>query len=94
MSESVSNDYTKLPGDKLIERGQHLYNERLRAQLEPMHAGRFVAIEPVTGQFFLGDTGTAALVAARAAMPDTLFYLMRVGQPTAHTVGGHASRVR
>lgn len=81
-------------GDDLILRGQTLYNERLRAHLEPTHVGRFVAIEPVTGQYFLGDTGTVALIAARAAMPSALFYLMRVGQQTAHTVGGYASRVR
>ena len=81
-------------GSDLIERGQSVYDQSLKQQLEPAHVGRFVAIEPVTGQYFLGDTGTATLVAARAAMPSTLFYLMRVGQPTAHTVGCHASRVR
>ena len=78
----------------LIERGQSIYDQLLKQHLEPARVGRFVAIEPVTGQYFLGDTGTAALVAARAAMPDGLFYLTRVGQQTAHTVGGHASRVR
>jgi len=36
--------------------------------------------------YFLGDTASAALVAAHGAMPNNLFYLTRVGQETAHTV--------
>jgi hypothetical protein len=27
-------------------------------------------------------------------MPNNLFYLTRVGRETAHTVGGHATRIR
>jgi hypothetical protein len=79
--------------DAFVERGQNLYEEKLRADLEPSHDGRFVAIEPESGRYFLGDTGTAALVAARRAMPHSLFYLMRVGRQAAHSVGGHVSRI-
>lgn len=84
---------TETAGDALIERGQTLYEETLKSSLEPQHAGRFVAIEPASGRYFLGDTGTAALVAARAAMPGGRFYLARVGQRAAHSIGGHATRV-
>jgi hypothetical protein len=79
--------------DAFVERGQSLYEEKLRSDLEPSHNGRFVAIEPRTGRYFLGDTGTAALVAARAAMPHNLFYLTRVGRQAAHSIGGHVSRI-
>jgi hypothetical protein len=84
---------TESDGGALVERGQALYDERLKAALEPAHDGRFVAIDPATGRYFLGDTGTAALVAARAALPGGRFYLTRVGRRAAHTVGGHATRV-
>lgn len=79
--------------DDLVERGQSAYRQRLASILEPLHVGEFVAVEPDTGQYFLGTTASAALVAARAAMPNNLFYLTRVGRETAHTVGGHASRI-
>lgn len=79
--------------DAFVARGQNLYDEKLRAALEPSHDGRFVAIEPESGRYFLGDTGTAALVAARRAMPHSLFFLTRVGRRAAHSVGGHASRI-
>ena len=80
--------------DDLVERGQITYRQRLAAILEPSHDGKFVAVEPDSGEYFLGDTASAALVAARAAMPNNLFYLTRVGRETAHTVGEHAARIR
>jgi hypothetical protein len=72
--------------DDLIERGQSTYRQSLASILEPSHMGEFVAVEPDSGRYFLGSTASAALVAARAAMPNNLFYLTRVGQETAHTV--------
>ena len=71
--------------DDLVQRGQRLYDERLRELLEPSQAGRYVAIEPVSGKYFLGDTGTEALLEARHAFPETMFYLARVGYPAADT---------
>jgi len=80
--------------DDLVERGQSTYRQSLASILEPSHTGEFVAIEPESGRYFLGGTASAALVAAHAAMPNNLFYLTRVGRETAHTVGGHATRIR
>lgn len=80
--------------DDLVERGQNAYRQRLASILEPSHVGEFVAVEPDSGRYFLGSTASAALVAARAAMPNDLFYLTRVGRETAHTIGGHGTRIR
>jgi len=80
--------------DDLVARGQTTYRQSLASVLEPSHDGEFVAIEPESARYFLGNTASAALVAARAAMPNNLFYLTRVGRETAHTVGGHATRIR
>ena len=80
--------------DDLIERGQNTYRKTLASILEPAHDGEFVAVEPDSGRYFLGNTASKALVAAHAAMPANLFYLTRVGRETAHTVGGHATRIR
>lgn len=77
------------PADDLAESGQRLYDERLRKLLEPGHAGRYVAIEPVSGKYFLGDTGTEALLEARRALPEAMFYLACVGYPVADTLSGY-----
>jgi hypothetical protein len=84
-SESTKSD--------LVERGQTTYRQ-LASILEPSHVGEFVAVEPDSGQYFLGDTASEALVAAHAAMPNNLFYLTCVGRATAHTVGRHATRIQ
>jgi hypothetical protein len=78
--------------DNLAENGQRLYDERLRAMLEPEHEGEFVAIEPETERYFLGSTGLAALRAGRSELPDKLFYLLRVGRDAAYHLGGYGAR--
>jgi len=82
-----------IPG-KLSQEGKRVYQERLKAVLEPEHIGRFVAIEPNSGRYFLGDSGAEALIAARDAMPESLFFLARVGYPAAASLGGYGFRNR
>jgi hypothetical protein len=78
----------------LVEVGLALYESHLKATLEPEHRGEFVAIEPSTARYFLGQTATDALVAARNAMPKSQFFLTRVGKSSAHKIGGHGTRIR
>ena len=80
--------------DKLAEEGERFYTEHLRAVLEPEQTGRFVAIEPETGRYFVGRNGSEALVAARQAMPESLFYLKRVGYDYTHKMGGRSLKWR
>ncbi len=80
--------------DDLAENGQRLYDERLRALLEPDHEGEFVAIDPDTERYFLGPTGLDALRAGRRELPDHLFYLLRVGHEAAYRIGGYGARRR
>jgi hypothetical protein len=77
--------------EDLVERGQAFYDEHLKEKLEPEHTGRYVAIEPDSGRYFLDDTGSGALNAALDALPDSHFYLARIGYRTADALGGYAS---
>ncbi len=40
----------------VIACAKRIYAEQLQALLEPQHRDRFVAIEPESGDYFLGDT--------------------------------------
>lgn len=75
--------------DELTERGQHLYDERLKALIEPKHEGEFVAINPDRERYFLGPTGLAALRAGRKELADKFFYLLRVVYMATYRVGGY-----
>lgn len=71
----------------LGKRGQKLYEEKLRAQLMPMHKGEFLAIEPDSERYFLAKNMNQAFDIASEAMPGQLFYVMRVGYPSAAEFG-------
>jgi hypothetical protein len=64
---------------------RRLYEEQLRAKLEQSHLDEFVAIEPVSGEYFLGQTLSEAIGAARTRFPDRLAHALRVG----HRAGLH-----
>ena len=56
-----------------------LYDEKLRNSLEQEHRDEFVAIEPVSGEYFLAKTLSEAIGAARLKYPDRLAHALRVG---------------
>jgi hypothetical protein len=61
---------------KATELGKKLYEEKLKAILEPQEHGKFVAIEPETGQYFLGVTALEAIKKGTPISP-TKFYSWR-----------------
>src|SRR5687767_9404533 len=67
----------------VIDRAKRIYVEHLQAKLEADHRGRFVAIEPESGEHFLADTLDGAVQAARARYPARLSHIVRVGHPVA-----------
>ncbi len=72
----------------LIERGERIYEERYKAQLEATHMHSFVAIEPESGDYFLGPTLSEAAAACRTVHPDRRSCVLRVGHRAAVHFGG------
>ena len=73
--------------DEFVRRSEEIYVTRLRSVLEPEHTDEFVAIEPDSGEYFLGKTLNEATRAARAKYPDRLTHAMRVGHKAALHLG-------
>jgi hypothetical protein len=71
----------------VIERAKQIYISQLRSLLESQHRDRFVAIEPDSGEYFLGDTFDAAVKSARTKYPDRLSHTIRIGQAAAFQIG-------
>lgn len=69
--------------DALVRDAEKLYADHLRVRLEPQHVDEFVAIEPVSGDYFLGDTLSQAMGAAREAHPQRLSHAIRIGHDAA-----------
>jgi hypothetical protein len=72
----------------VIERAKQIYANQLRAELESRHKDRFVAIEPESGDYFLGDTFDEAVKAARTEYPSRLSHTIRIGHRAAFHMGG------
>jgi hypothetical protein len=74
---------------EFVERAEAIYARRLRQLLEPEHADEFVAIEPESGDHFLGKTLSEAMQAARRSHPNKLVHAMRIGHRAALHFGLH-----
>jgi hypothetical protein len=58
-----------------------------REQLEREHLGKYVSIEPISGNFYLGETFDDAVNAALDAFPDRLTHTLRIGHAAALHLG-------
>jgi hypothetical protein len=72
---------------QLASRASLIYEQTLRRRLESTNPNDFVAIEPESGDFFLGSTLSEAIQAARAAHPDRLPFAFRVGHEVTVELG-------
>jgi hypothetical protein len=75
--------------DEFVRRAEEIYATQLRTVLEPEHLDEFVAIEPDSGDYFLGSTLSEAIAAARRSHPDRVAHAMRVGHKAALHLGAH-----
>jgi hypothetical protein len=73
----------------LVKRSQEIYEIRLRSGLERTHPDYFVAIEPDSGDYFLGRTLSEASAAAHVAHPDRRTLVLRVGHAVTIQIGAH-----
>ena len=81
----VSQNITDVAGE-----ARRIYDERLRAELETSHPHMFVAIEPVSGDHFVGRTLSEAIGASRRKHPGRLAHALRVGHSATVHFGGLA----
>ncbi len=76
-----------LDSHEVVRQATEFYEQELRSSLEAEHRDEFVAIEPVSRTYYLGQQMSDATRQARAAFPDRRSYLMRVGHKTAVQIG-------
>ena len=74
--------------DEIVERGQAIYEERLRAQLEPEHRGKVLVIDIETGEYEMDADVITAGDRAQAKNPGAALYSMRIGSPVLYRIGG------
>ena len=82
-----------LPNPETIaQRGRAVYEQKLRALLEPTEIGRYLVLNIETGEYELGNDALTPSETMRQRFPGTLFYAMRVGYPAMLQRGGSSLR--
>ena len=63
----------------LARKATRLYQTKLKELLEPAYIGKFAAIEPDSGDYFVAKGMTEAMQKARLKHPNKRFFLVRIG---------------
>lgn len=74
------------PGE-VVERGEKLYEESIRQQVEPGNIGKYLIINVETGQWEIGEDHSEAILRARAKYPEAGLFGMKIGYPAAVAFG-------
>jgi len=75
----------------IARRGEAIYGEKYRVELEKSSNGKFVAINVNSGDATVADTGEDAIRLALEKDPAGLFHLVRVGHKAAFEAGWYMS---
>ena len=73
--------------EEFARRGQAIYEQRVRPQVEEGNRGRIVAIDIETGEFEVGDDTLAASGQLLVRCPEAQPWLVRVGHQAVHRFG-------
>ena len=74
--------------EEFTQRGNEIYNGQIRSQIEADHKGEFVAIDIETGAWEVDTDALTACDRLIARKPDSQTWLVRVGYPYLHRIGG------
>jgi len=67
----------------IASKGEEIY-QKIRSEVEAHHRGEFLAIDPGSGDTYLGSTSLEAGLKGKKEHPDSVFYIVRIGFPYVH----------
>ncbi len=70
---------------KLADRARLIY-DKVKDQFEPKENGKFLAIEPDSGDVYMNKDEVEAIMLAKKDHPSKLVYLMRIGYEAVDTL--------
>lgn len=78
--------------EEFVQRGGEIYDRDVRPLVEAKNGGKFVAVDIETGAWVMDADALAACERLIARVPDSQIWLVRVGHPYAHRIGGPRRR--
>ena len=77
----------KLTAEETARRGEEIYEQQIRAQVEAGNSGKIVAIDVNRGRYASNETALAASRHLQAQHPSTEVWFVRVGHRAFHHIG-------
>jgi len=81
--------YAKYSPEEVESRGEEIYSRDVRQKVETGNQGMFVVIDIETGDYEVDEDDLQATKRALTKRSDAVLYGLRIGYPTAYTLGGH-----
>ncbi len=79
----------------IAERGEQIYKEKYQADYEKRFLNKFVAIDIATGEAYVADSPTEAILAGqKAEHVGGPFHVIKIGSPGVYRVGHSAGNQR
>ena len=69
--------------DNVGDRGQAVYDANIRHVVEPAHHGKFIAVEPDSGDYLIRDRIVDAMLDMKAKRPLAYSHIIRIGHKAA-----------
>lgn len=79
---------------EIVERGQVIYESRIRSLVERDHFGKYLVIDIETGEYEIDADHLIASNHAAAKHPDALLFAMRIGYRAGGRIGARSRAVR
>jgi hypothetical protein len=84
--------YANYSPEEVESRGESIYEQQIRDQVEAGNRGKFVVINIETGDFEMDEDDLQATKRLLGKQPDAVLYGLRIGYATAYTLGGHIGK--
>lgn len=79
---------TRLTLDEIADRGEKIYQDRLRAQVREGNVGKYLVIDIGSGDYEIGDEHLPTAKRLCARHPNASLYGMRIGYKAIASFGG------
>lgn len=80
MSDNQNTNNNQILDPEIIaQKGEQIYQEKLKDKLETQHKGEYVAINVENEDYFLAESPDEALNKAKEKYPNAIFHLIRIG---------------
>jgi hypothetical protein len=83
--------YAKYSPQQVESRGEAIYEQTVRSEVEEGNQGSFVVIDIETGKYEVDVDDLQATKRILARRPNAVLYGLRIGHPAAYTLGGHCA---